>query len=102
MKYLLAILNTALPSIAAISDVRGNTANYEQTLGPLLQVLGSGGPIADDGRVPVMDDSGGLVKLVLSHFMARSLENLQDNLKEVRSIYSGSVRVAQDLDCVAL
>ena len=39
-------------------------------------------------------------KLLLSHFMARSLNNLQDNLDEIRSRYSGPVITKQDLECV--
>ena len=38
--------------------------------------------------------------LVLSHFMARSLNNLQDNLDEIRSRHSGPVITTQDLECV--
>ncbi len=32
--------------------------------------------------------------------MARSLNNLQDNLNEIRSRYSGQVITTQDLECV--
>ena len=42
----------------------------------------------------------GAEKLVLSQFMARSLNNLQDNLDEFRSRYSGQVITTQDLECV--
>ena len=37
--------------------------------------------------------------LVLSHFMARSLRNLDENLDAVRSTYSGWIMVAEDLSC---
>ena len=39
-------------------------------------------------------------KLVLSHFMARSLKNLEQNLKQVQSRYSGTLTIAGDLDCI--
>ena len=39
--------------------------------------------------------------LVLSHFMARSLEDLEGNVALVRRAYSGDVVVAEDLACVA-
>ena len=41
----------------------------------------------------------GAGKLVLSHFMARSLESLEENVGEIRSHFDGSVVVADDLDC---
>ena len=40
--------------------------------------------------------------LVLSHFMARSLRNLDANLDVVRGAYDGKVVVAEDLACVAV
>ena len=42
----------------------------------------------------------GTAQLILSHFMARSLENIEKNLEEIQSRYSGSVLSAQDLDCI--
>lgn len=39
-------------------------------------------------------------KLVLSHFMARSLDNMEENLLEIRSRYSGPLVSAHDLECV--
>ena len=40
--------------------------------------------------------------LVLSHLMARSLENLDNNVEIVKANYAGRVIVANDLDCIAL
>lgn len=40
--------------------------------------------------------------LVLSHFMARSLNNFADNLAFVQSEFDGPVIVADDLDCIAV
>ncbi len=40
--------------------------------------------------------------LVLSHFMARSLRDLDGNVDVVRAGYDGSVVVASDLDCVVV
>jgi ribonuclease BN (tRNA processing enzyme) len=42
----------------------------------------------------------GAAELVLSHFMARSLENLEDNLNQIRSGFSGIVTITDDLDCI--
>jgi ribonuclease BN (tRNA processing enzyme) len=39
-------------------------------------------------------------KLVLSHFMARSLRNLEENLKQVRPRYDRPEVDADDLDCI--
>jgi ribonuclease BN (tRNA processing enzyme) len=39
--------------------------------------------------------------LVLSHFMARSLRNLDDNVAEVRKHFAGKVVLAEDLFCVS-
>jgi len=40
--------------------------------------------------------------LVLSHFMARSLSDLDGNVSIVRSSFAGPVVIANDLDCVAV
>ena len=40
--------------------------------------------------------------LVLSHFMARSLENLEKNVSIIRSRFTGPVLVASDLDCITV
>lgn len=40
--------------------------------------------------------------LVLSHFMARSLNNLDTNLGALKAHYTGPVTLAEDLDCIAL
>jgi len=42
----------------------------------------------------------GTAKLVLSHFMARSLENREENLAQIRSRFDGKLVSAVDLDCV--
>ena len=42
----------------------------------------------------------GAGKLVLSHLMARSLANEEENLKQIRSWYNGPLVVADDLDCI--
>ncbi len=41
-------------------------------------------------------------KLVLSHFMARSLARLDDNVAKVRARYHGPIVLAEDLGCVAV
>ena len=40
--------------------------------------------------------------LMLSHFMTRSLYNLEQNLKVIRSRYDESLVSANNLDCVNL
>lgn len=44
----------------------------------------------------------GANKLVLSHFMARSLKELDKNVELVRSSYKGNIILAKDLACIAL
>ena len=39
-------------------------------------------------------------KLVLSHFMARSLRDIDGNVDRVRSVYDGEVVLAEDLMCI--
>jgi ribonuclease BN (tRNA processing enzyme) len=46
--------------------------------------------------------ASGAGKLVLSHFMARSLKNIEENLKIVQSRYAGPVVSSNDLECVNL
>ncbi len=46
--------------------------------------------------------AAGAKTLLLSHFMARSLANLDENVGIVQSHYSGRVIVAEDLACVAV
>jgi ribonuclease BN (tRNA processing enzyme) len=41
-------------------------------------------------------------QLVLSHFMARSLRDLDGNVSLIRSEFDGSVMTANDLDCFAV
>ena len=45
-------------------------------------------------------DGAGSKKLVLSHFMARSLRELERNVELVRTAYHGEVFLAEDLACV--
>ncbi len=41
-------------------------------------------------------------QLVLSHFMARSLRDLDGNVSIIRSRFEGAVLIANDLDCIAV
>jgi len=45
-------------------------------------------------------ERAGVRELVLSHLMARSLQDLDGNVRQVRKRYGGSVVTAQDLQCV--
>jgi ribonuclease BN (tRNA processing enzyme) len=51
------------------------------------------------GEVAAAIDPG---TLVLSHFMARSLRNLDANLASVRASFDGEIRLADDLACYEL
>lgn len=51
------------------------------------------------GKIAAETEAG---KLVLSHFMARSLDTMKANLKEIHSRYTGTVVRAHDLDCVEI
>jgi ribonuclease BN (tRNA processing enzyme) len=57
---------------------------------------------ARPSRVGRIAAEAGAGKLVLSHFMGRSLRDLDGNVGVVRSAYGGSVVVANDLACVAV
>ena len=57
---------------------------------------------AKPSRIAAIATESGAETLLLSHFMARSLRNFEDNLAVVREGYSGEVIVAEDLACVAL
>lgn len=50
-------------------------------------------------RIGQIADQAGAQSLVLSHFMARSLSNIQQNLAAVRRSYAGRVLQAEDLAC---
>ena len=47
-------------------------------------------------------EKSGANKLVLSHFMSRSLRNLEENLKIIRSRYTGTLVASKDLECITL
>jgi ribonuclease BN (tRNA processing enzyme) len=53
-------------------------------------------------KIGAIAQAAGAKTLLLSHFMARSLANLDENVGIVQSNYSGRVIVAEDLACVAV
>jgi len=55
---------------------------------------------APPGVIGDIAASTGARKLVLSHFMARSLKNMETSLAEIRSRYTGSLVIADDLACI--
>ena len=57
---------------------------------------------ATPDRIGAIAQAAGAKTLLLSHFMARSLAKLDENVDLVRSAYSGRVIVAEDLACVHL
>lgn len=64
---------------------------------------GIGGPAsrlhATPGEIGRVAAAAGARRLVLSHFMARSLRDLDGNIRRVREHYDGTVTAAGDLDC---
>ena len=57
---------------------------------------------APPGVIGDIASESGAKQLVLSHLMARSLQNLDRNLAAVQTQYSGPVVVANDLECILL
>jgi len=57
---------------------------------------------APPSRIGEIAAKAGAGKLVLSHFMARSLAELEVNLDEIRSRFDGELVLANDLDCVGI
>jgi ribonuclease BN (tRNA processing enzyme) len=55
---------------------------------------------ATPDKIGAIAQAAGAKSLLLSHFMARSLANLEENVGIVQSSYSGRVIVAEDLACV--
>ena len=57
---------------------------------------------AKPGRIAEIAAQASAEKLVLSHFMGRSLQDLAGNVNLVREGFGGEIVVAQDLACVVL
>ena len=57
---------------------------------------------APPGIIGKIASSVGADTLVLSHFMARSLYNLNENLNVIQSHFDGKILAADDLDCYIL
>lgn len=57
---------------------------------------------APPSRIGEIAAAANVRKLVLSHFMARSLQNLEQNVDLVRQHFDGEVVVAEDLMCIAV
>ena len=68
----------------------------EDATGTALQLHARPSRVA---RIAADADAG---MLVLSHFMARSLRNLDANVDAVRGAYDGRIVLAEDLACVAV
>lgn len=56
---------------------------------------------APPGVIGEIADKGNVETLLLSHFMARSLSNLEENVEIVRGEYEGTIIIASDLACIA-
>ena len=106
-------VSTANKTVVFASDQNGSSAAFvEFAAGADLLVMhlvipGDADPVARRlhatpgrvGEVAAAIDPG---RLLLSHFMARSLRDLPGNLASVRERYEGEVVLAEDLLCVAL
>ncbi|MFK8042981.1 MBL fold metallo-hydrolase [Congregibacter sp.] len=57
---------------------------------------------ATPSRLNEVARDAGAKEVLLSHFMARSLRNLESNVALVEARFSGKVSVAEDLDCVLI
>ena len=57
---------------------------------------------AEPSRIGQVADEAGADQLLLSHFMARSLRDLDDNVAKVKENYEGDVQLAADLACFAV
>ena len=57
---------------------------------------------APPSRIGEIASAANVRKLVLSHFMARSLQNLDQNIGLVRQQFEGNVVVAEDLMCITV
>jgi ribonuclease BN (tRNA processing enzyme) len=90
-------------SSAAFTDFAGDAsvlvmhvAVPEDATGTALQLH------ARPSRIASVAAEAGAGTLVLSHFMARSLRDLDGNVDVVRRGYDGNIVVANDLDCVVV
>ena len=54
------------------------------------------------GRIGEIAAAANAGKLVLSHFMARSLRNLDQNVDLVRQHFDGEIIIADDLMCIEI
>ena len=95
------------------SDQNGSTASFiEFARGADVLVMhmvipesAQGGALqlhARPSRLGEIADQAKVGTLVLSHFMARSLRDLDDNLAVIREKYKGEIVLARDLYCVPL
>jgi ribonuclease BN (tRNA processing enzyme) len=99
MKYLLSILVSLLSYISLSGEadvlvmhrpVPENIRGAGRKLHPPPSIIGN---IATET---------GASTLVLSHFMARSLYKVEENLRVIRSRFTGSLVCANYLDCINL
>jgi ribonuclease BN (tRNA processing enzyme) len=104
-------INIGQKSIVFAGDQNGNSKSFiDFARGVNLLVMHLPVPenIGDAGRnlhatpsvIGKIAAETGAVELVLSHFMARSLEDLEDNLNQIRSGFNGIVTITDDLDCI--
>ena len=54
---------------------------------------------AEPSRIGEVAAAAGAERLLLSHFMARSLRDLDGNVQRVADSYDGDILLAEDLGC---
>ena len=57
---------------------------------------------APPSRIGQIAEAANARTLVLSHFMARSIENFDANIQSIRNNYAGEIVVSSDLHCISL
>lgn len=109
-------------TLAVTASRADSTPACPPAQGVAVQVLGSGGPIADllvmhmvipegaaeaakklhaePSRIGQIASAAGADRLLLSHFMARSLQELDTNVSAVAVKYDGDLLIAADLLCI--
>jgi ribonuclease BN (tRNA processing enzyme) len=100
-------------SIVFASDQNGNDASFVEFAGDAdvlvmhmvvpENISGAGRALhAPPSRIGEIAAASAAKSLVLSHFMARSLRELDANIALIRAHYDGQVHVAKDLMCIPL
>ncbi|WOJ98123.1 MBL fold metallo-hydrolase [Congregibacter brevis] len=85
------------PDFAKESDVLVLHMPIPEGAGPGARALH-----ATPSRLNEVARDAGAKEVILSHFMARSLRDIESNVALIEAKFPGRVRVAEDLDCVPI